>query len=102
MYKILHRKLKIELHEPPQKHGWEWTQVLRNMQKGGSQKPLNWMRTVNTMTKGKRTKRQIMMYKILHRKLKIDLHEPHKNGEGVNSGALENIVSRQRQIIQTL
>ena len=43
-----------------------------------------------------------MMNKILHRKLKIDLHEPHKNGEEVNSGALENIVSRQRQIIQTL
>jgi len=29
------------------------------------------------MTKGKKTKRQKLIYKILHRKLKIEQHEPH-------------------------
>ena len=35
------------------------------------------IRTDNTMTKRKRTKEQIMIYKTLHRKLKIEQHEPH-------------------------
>jgi hypothetical protein len=39
----------------------------------------------NTMTKRKRTKGQTMIYKTLHRKLKIEQHEPHR----VNSGASE-------------
>ena len=33
--------------------------------------------TENTMAKRKRTKGQSMIYKILHRKLKIEQHEPH-------------------------
>ena len=41
----------------------------------------------NAMTKCKRTKRQIMIYKTLHRKL----HVPHKK-TGVNSGAAEGYV----------
>jgi hypothetical protein len=37
----------------------------------------NRKRTDNTMAKRKSTKGQTMIYKILHRKLKIELHEPH-------------------------
>jgi len=33
--------------------------------------------TNNTMTKRKVTKRQTMIYKTLHRKLKIEQHKPH-------------------------
>jgi len=36
----------------------------------------------------KRTKRQSMIYKTLHRQLKIEQHEPHKKPE-MNSGAPE-------------
>jgi hypothetical protein len=39
------------------------------------------------MAKIKMTKRQTMIIKILHGKLKIEQHEPHK--KGVNPGALE-------------
>jgi hypothetical protein len=34
-------------------------------------------RTDNTMAKGKRTKGQTLIYKTLHRKQKIEQHEPH-------------------------
>jgi hypothetical protein len=34
------------------------------------------IRTDHTMAKGKRTKGQVMIYKTLHRKLKIEQHEP--------------------------
>ena len=43
-------------------------------------------RTKNTMTKGKRTKGQAMLYKILRRKLWIEQHE-HNSMPRVNSGA---------------
>jgi hypothetical protein len=43
-------------------------------------------RTKNTMTKGKRTKGQEILYKILHRKLWIEQHEPYSIPR-VNSGA---------------
>jgi len=36
-----------------------------------------WKRTYNTMTKRKRTKGQTTIYKTLHRKLKIEQHEPN-------------------------
>ena len=39
-------------------------------------------RTENTMTKKKRTKRNTTIYKTLHRKLKIEQHEPHYNSNG--------------------
>ena len=42
---------------------------------------LRWLdrnRTGNTMVKWKRTKRQTTIYKTLHRKLKIEQHEPNK------------------------
>jgi hypothetical protein len=42
--------------------------------------------TDNTMAKRKRTKGQTTSYKTLHRKLKIERHEPHKKA-GVNFGA---------------
>jgi hypothetical protein len=42
--------------------------------------------------KEKQRKGQITMYKTLHRKLKIEQHEPHKNRR-VNAGAQE--VSKQ-------
>jgi len=38
------------------------------------------------MTKGKLTKGQTVIYKTLHRKLKIEQHEIYKE-QGVNSGA---------------
>jgi len=34
-------------------------------------------RTDNTMAKGKTTKGQTTIYKTLHRKLKVEHHEPH-------------------------
>jgi hypothetical protein len=34
-------------------------------------------RTDNTMAKRKRTNGQTMIYKVLHRKLKIEQHDPH-------------------------
>jgi len=40
------------------------------------------------MTKTKRTKGQTTIYKTLHRKLKIEQHEPHKK-PGVNSAPHE-------------
>ena len=40
------------------------------------------------MAKRKRTKRQTMIYKALHRKLKIEQYKPHYK-QGVNSGAPE-------------
>jgi hypothetical protein len=40
------------------------------------------------MDKRKGTKRQTMIYKTLHGKLKIGKHEPHQKW-GVNSGVLE-------------
>ena len=42
----------------------------------------------NTMTKRKRTKGQTTIYKTLHKKLKIDQHEPHQK-PGMNSSAPE-------------
>jgi hypothetical protein len=41
------------------------------------------------MVKRKKTKEQTMIYKTLHRKLKIQQHEAIKTG--VNSGALEGL-----------
>ena len=38
---------------------------------------VNRRRTDNTMAKRKRTKGQITIYKVLHRKQKIEQHEPH-------------------------
>jgi len=35
------------------------------------------LRTNNTIAKRKRRKRQTTIYKTLHRKLKIEQHEPH-------------------------
>jgi hypothetical protein len=40
-------------------------------------------RTDNTMAKSKRRKGQTTIYKTLHRKLKIEQHEPHKNQQSV-------------------
>jgi hypothetical protein len=40
--------------------------------KGGNRR-----RTDNTMAKRKRTKAQIIIFKILHRELKIEQNEPH-------------------------
>jgi hypothetical protein len=37
------------------------------------------LKKYNTMTKRKRTKRQATIYKTLHRKLKMEQHEPTKN-----------------------
>jgi hypothetical protein len=37
------------------------------------------------MAKGEKTKEQVMVLKTLHRKLKIEQHEPHKQ-PGVSSG----------------
>jgi len=42
------------------------------------------------MSKRKRTKGQATMYKCLHRKLKIEQHEPHKK-PGVNPGTPEGL-----------
>ena len=36
------------------------------------------------MAKGKRTKGQTMIYKTLHRKQKIEQHEPHENLGRIN------------------
>ena len=44
--------------------------------------------TDNTIVKRTMTKAQTMIYKILHKKLKIDQYEPLKN-PGVKSDALE-------------
>ena len=44
----------------------------------------------NTFSKGKQTKRQTMIYNTLHRKLKFELHEPHKTGE--NSDSALNVI----------
>jgi hypothetical protein len=41
----------------------------------------------NTMAKRKRTKGQTTIYKTLHRKQKMEQHEPHKQ-PGINFGAL--------------
>jgi hypothetical protein len=49
-------------------------------------KAVNRRRTENTMTKRKKTNRQIMTDKILPRKLNIEQHEPNKKLE-VNSSA---------------
>jgi hypothetical protein len=38
---------------------------------------INRRRTDNTMAKGKTTKGQTTIYKTLHRKLKVEHHEPH-------------------------
>ena len=43
----------------------------------GKSEAVNRRRTDNTMTKTKGTKGQTTMYEILHRKLKIEKHEPH-------------------------
>jgi len=44
----------------------------------GNQKPwFDWRRTDNAMAKRKMTKRQKVIYKTLHRNLKIEHHEPH-------------------------
>jgi hypothetical protein len=43
------------------------------------QKPYKW--TKERSYKRKRTKRQITIFNISHRKLKIEYHEPHKNWE---------------------
>jgi len=40
------------------------------------------------MTKSKEAKRQNMIYKTLHRRLKIKQHEPYQTS-GVNASALE-------------
>jgi len=40
---------------------------------------INPKRTGNTMVKRKRTKRQTIAHKILHRKLKIEQDKPHLN-----------------------
>ena len=40
------------------------------------------------MDKRKRAKEQTMIYKALHRKLKIKQHEPHEK-PGVNAGAVK-------------
>jgi len=40
------------------------------------------------MVKRKRTKGQTIIYKTLHRKLKIEQHEPHET-LGINSGGPE-------------
>ena len=45
----------------------------------GMVRRFNRSRTDNTMAKRKRTKGQTTIYKILHRKLKIEQHEPIKN-----------------------
>jgi hypothetical protein len=36
-------------------------------------------------------KEHTMISKTLHRKLKIELHEPHEKNPGMNSGALEGL-----------
>jgi hypothetical protein len=43
----------------------------------GVTKAVNQRRTDNLMVKRNRTKSQILIYKSLHRKLKIEPHEPH-------------------------
>jgi hypothetical protein len=43
----------------------------------GKSEAVNRRRTDNTMAKTKGTKGQTTMYEILHRKLKIEKHEPH-------------------------
>jgi hypothetical protein len=49
----------------------------------------NQRRTDHIMVKRKKTKEQTMIYKTLHRKLKIQQHEAIKTG--VNSGAPEGL-----------
>ena len=51
---------------------------------------VNRRRTDNTMAKRKRTQGQTMIYKALHRKLKIESHELHLNPR-VNTGATEGL-----------
>jgi hypothetical protein len=43
----------------------------------GYSKAINPRNTDNTMAKRKGTKGQTMIYKTLHRKLRIERHEPH-------------------------
>ena len=50
----------------------------------------NHRRTNNTMAKIKSTMGQIMIYKTVHRKLKIEKHEPHKKIR-VNVGSAEGL-----------
>ena len=55
------------------------------------QESVNQRRTDNTMANRKRTKGKTTIYKTLHRKLKIEKHEPHSEPV-VNSGAPEGQV----------
>jgi hypothetical protein len=48
-------------------------------------------RTDNTMATRQRTQTQIMIYKTLHRKLKVEQHEPYKR-MGENTGAQEQTI----------
>ena len=47
----------------------------------------------NTMTKRKRTKGQTTIYKTLHRKLKMEQHEPTKNR------GLTSVLSKGKQLL---
>jgi hypothetical protein len=78
IYKTLNRKLTIKHHEPHKKQGraqmlFKGKKSLK-IPKGLSESVKR--RTDNTMDK-KNSK--TMIYKILHRKLTIKHHEPHKN-----------------------
>ena len=59
-----------------------------------SPEALNGRKTDNTMNKRKSTYGKTMIYKILHRKLKIEQHEPHWNrGELMCFGRVNSLYS---------
>ena len=62
IYKTLHRKLKIDQHEP----NYHSNNHLQNT----TQKTTDWPTRTQLFT-------QTTIYKTLHRKLKIDQHKPH-------------------------
>ena len=88
IYKTLHRKLKIDQHEP----NYHSNNHLQNI----TQKTKDWPTQTHRIT-------QTTIYKTLHRKLKIDHHEPNYH----SNNHLQNITQKtkdwptQTQLTQT-
>ena len=89
--KILHRKLKIEYHEPHYNQGI--TKYYTENYRLSTTNPTTTKGSQNTTQKTKdwvpRTPLQPRDHKILHRKLKIEYHEPHYN-QGITKYYTEN------------
>ena len=82
IYKTLHRKLKIEQHEPTKTNNdlQNTTQKTKDWATRTSLKTNNDLQNTTQKTKDWATRtslKQTMIYKTLHRKLKIEQHEPH-------------------------